>query len=77
MKVDCKRVSVFPVIFAGRQEAPILMPLPWFTLSELHLLQTESLVVYEGQIVLIKYNPLFFSETLKEMLGNIYFIADY
>ena len=77
MKVDCKRVIVFPVIFAGRQEAPILTPLPSFTLPNSHLLQTESLVVYDDEIVLIEYNPLFFSEAQKEMPGDIYFIAEY
>ena len=33
--------------------------------------------MYDDEIVLIKYNPLFFSEAEKEMRGNIYFIADY
>ena len=33
--------------------------------------------MYDDEIVLLKYNPLFFSEAEKEMLGNIYFIADY
>ena len=28
--------------------------------------------MYDDEIVLIKYNPLFFSEARKEMLGNIY-----
>ena len=32
--------------------------------------------MHDDQIVLIKYNPLFFSEEEKKMPGNIYFIAD-
>ena len=33
MTVDCIKVSVFPVIFAGRQEAPALTSLPNLTLQ--------------------------------------------
>ena len=32
--------------------------------------------MYDDEIVLIKYNPLFFSEMFKRDEGNIYFIFD-